>query len=259
MADKSTVCFVCLVLCFFSLVGHAAERGNTITIVNNTSKNQLIYLQLEQNNRHPLSQKTKTYYNSTIGCLFPDNPYSGQGNEHTCHFSLSKNSSVAVAIGANETHLNPGKLMLSISAGENHYPQGPCNTTLAEFTLDDNGRDTYDVSLVNGQNFNMSIQSDMGNPVVVLNSSKLATIKSTLGVYPPGCSRCIDGLGVAPAWGGDPQKNTQNCPGYGRAPGPMPANSCKSGKEMDPKPNACQITYQHTGANYTVIFSDKTP
>ena len=103
----------------------------------------------------------------------------------------------------------------------------------------------------------MSIQSDIGNSPILLASTNLDVIRNTLGVYPPGCSQCVDGVGVPPAWPGDPKKNTQNCPGYGKAPGPMPAQSCKSGKEMDPKPNPCQITYQPTGVNYTVTFRDK--
>lgn len=252
--------FVCFLSFFFIINGYAAERGNTITITNNTSEDQVIYLQLEQGNGQQLSSETKTYYQNTIGCTFPDDPAGGQGNDHTCHFILTKNNSTSVAIGANETHLNPGKLIVSISAEENHYPQGPCNTTLAEFTLDDNNLDSYDVSLVNGQNFNMSIQSDTGNPPISLNSSNLKTIKKTLGVYPPGCSRCVDGIGVPPAWPGEPQKNTQNCPGFSiKPPGPMPKGSCKEGDEMKPKPNPCQITSKPTGGNYTVIFSDKTP
>jgi hypothetical protein len=216
-----------------------ADRGNTITITNNTSKDQVIYLQLEQGNGQPLSPEAKSYYQDKLRCQFPTDPYSGQGNDHTCHFTLTKSNSTNVAISAAETNLSPGKLIVSISAEENHYPQGPCNTTLAEFTLNDHSLDSYDVSLVNGQNFNMSIQSDTGNPPIVLNSSNLDTIKSTLGVYPPGCSQCVDGVGTPPAWKGAPEKNTQNCPGYKEppAPGPMPKGSCKSGQEMDPKPN----------------------
>ncbi|WP_298622339.1 thaumatin family protein [uncultured Legionella sp.] len=150
-------------------------------------------------------------------------------------------------------------MIVSISAEENHFPQGPCNTTLAEFTLDDENLDSYDVSLVNGQNLNMTIQADTSNKPIILNSSNLNVIKNTYGVYPPGCSRCVDGIGIPPAWAGEPQKNTQNCPGYGLTPGPMPQGSCKSGNEMDPKPNGCQVTSQSTGATYTVIFSDKRP
>ncbi|WP_298622338.1 hypothetical protein [uncultured Legionella sp.] len=76
-------------------------------MTNNTSKDQVVYLQLEQGNKQTLSPETQAYYKNAIGCQFPDNPFSGQGNDHTCHFALAKNTSVNIAIGASETHLNP--------------------------------------------------------------------------------------------------------------------------------------------------------
>jgi Thaumatin family len=153
--------------------------------------------------------------------------------------------------------LPSGKLIIAVSAQQDHFPQGPCNTTIAEFTINDNGLDSYDISLVNGQNFNMEIASDKPttNPNIKLDTTDLATIKKTLGVFPPGCSRCVDGVGVPPAWQGN-GTTTQNCPGYGKPPGPMPMGSCKQGSESDPKPNYCQITAKPTGANYTVTFTD---
>lgn len=232
-----------------------ANGSRTITIVNQTSKDHVIYFQID--NIKPIPQATQAFYkNLNYPCIFPENSYSGDGNVNTCHFSLPQGESQVMPLNVS-AGLPEGKFIVAVSAQQDHFPQGPCNTTIAELTLNDNGRDAYDISLVNGQNFNMEISSDKpsNNPSITLNSNNLEVIKKTLGVFPPGCSRCVDGLGVPPAWQGN-GTTTQNCPGYGKPAGPMPKGSCKSGEESDPKPNFCQLTSMPTGANYTVTFSD---
>ncbi len=106
----------------------------------------------------------------------------------------------------------------------------------------------------------MTITSSNGQ-TLKLDSSDLNTIKSTMGVYPLGCSRCADygddgsRIGLAPNFKGD-GVNTQDCPGVNQPDSRMPVGSCKGGKEHTPSPNACQIT-QPISDSYTVSFSPK--
>lgn len=254
--------FAAALLCLGALApieAGAASRGETVTIVNDTGANQTVYFMIT----HPIISKTgnptlraqvvTTFNALTYPCQFPSSPYSGNGNDETCHFVLPSGKFQAMPLSM----LPAGQVSLAISAGKNHFPEGPCNTTLAEITLNQEGNDAYDISLVNGRSFDMKLEvntmmlANTAGASIVLDSS--SDPKTTLGVYPIGCSACVDGQGVAPAWKGN-GSTTQNCPGYGRPPGPMPAGSCKTGTQFNPQPNACEIDSVPTGGTYTVTF-----
>ena len=222
----------------------AAAAGPTISVVNSTGQSQVIYFMVDS---PTLTPATKTALGQlSHPCIYPANSFSGDGNKDTtCHFMLPDGKTQAFAIN----DISSGKIILAISTGKGHFPKGPCNTTLAEFTINDGGKDGYDISLVNGRSFDMQIKADNGQDIELGSNDP----KQTLGVYPPGCSRCVDGIGVAPDFAGN-GTSTQNCPGFGRPPGPMPTGSCKTGSEFTPQPNKCQIDSVTTGGNYTVTF-----
>lgn len=231
----------------------AATRGETVTIVNKTSRTQTVYLMVQypaisQHANPTLRAAIVAQFGAlTYPCRFPTSPYSGNGNgDTTCNFALPSGASQAMPLGK----LPGGKVSLAISAGENHFPQGPCNTTLAEITLNDRGVDAYDISLVNGRSFAMTLKATNGTSIALAAGSDPRKI---LGVYPVGCSACVDGKGVAPAFPSS-GPTTQNCPGFNRPPGPMPNGSCKTGTETNPKPNACEIDSVPTGGTYTITF-----
>ena len=222
----------------------SATRGESIVVTNNTGQDQVIYFMIDF---PAIPSSAKTAYSKLVyPCIYPSDPFSGDGNDQTCHFSLPNGKSQTMPL----TLLPAGKVILAISAGKSHFPKGPCNTTLAEITLNDGGTDGYDISLVNGRSFDIQIAPTTGQTITLSSQDP----RKTLGVFPIGCSRCVDNIGVAPNFEGN-GTTTQNCPGYGRPPGPMPAGSCKTGGEFTPVPNNCQIDSVPTGGNYTVTFT----
>lgn len=243
---SETICIgIVFVFGILSMQSHTANAGTSIEIVNNTGQDQLIYFMIDTP-VIPNTAKDK-YGKLHYPCVYPSNPYSGNGNgDTTCNFSLPNGKSQTMSLDV----LPQGKVSLAISAGKNHFPKGPCNTTLAEMTINDTGKDGYDISLVNGRSFDMQITSDNGQTITLDSNDP----KKTLGVFPVGCSRCVDNIGVAPNFAGN-GSTTQNCPGYGREVGPMPAGSCKTGDEFNPVPNKCEIDSVPTGGNYTVTFN----
>lgn len=229
-------------------ISKAWASGQSITVVNNTGEAQRFYFDVKIASIP--KDIVKAYNALEYPCRYPSGKYSPQGTQTTCHFDLPHKMSQAMPI----TGFGTGTLTIDISAGDFHIPQGPCNTTLAEFTLNGGGADSYDISLVNGRSFNMQIASSAGGQTIALNKGD--DPKTTLGVYPVGCSKCVDNVGIAPAAPAVPGvSTTANCPGFGRPAGPMPTGSCKTGTEMDPKPNKCGIDSVPVGGDYTVTFN----
>lgn len=241
-------CISCVVMTLLIIHGNAlsATRGESITIVNNTGAEQKIYFM--HPDIAPSAAVVTTFKALTSPCVYPTDVYSGQGNQYICNFTLLQGQQQSMPL----TDFAPGKLQLAISAANFHYPMGPCNTTFAELTLNSSGNDSYDISTVNGRSFNIQISTTgTGTPISLKRGDDP---KTTLGVYPAGCSKCVDGAGVAPRFPkgyGD----TVNCPGYGQPIGPMPKGACKTGSEMNPKPNACGIDMVPTGGAFTVTFN----
>jgi hypothetical protein len=229
------------------------NTGKSITISNMTGQTQTFYFMVDKISSIP-TEVVSQYKTLTHPCLYPKSDYSGQGNKLTCHLTLNDKSSQKIPLNG----FSQASPVIDVSAGEGHYPLGPCNTTVAEFTLNSGGSDHYDVSLVNGQNFNVKIApSNSGATTIDLNSANLSVIKKTQGVFPPGCTICVHGGKPAPTWAGNPP-STQNCPAYPykNSGSIMPAGSCKTGTESKPTPNVCQLDSQPLSDNYIVTFTE---
>ena len=106
---------------------------------------------------------------------------------------------------------------------------GDCPVTMAEFTLDDGGTDTYDLSLVNNLNVAMSIVPSTGTTIGPVSSP--TGNQQAIGVYPQLCTVC-NGNSGAPTWPGCPTPD---------------ASQCKSDVATYP----CQLS-QSSGPSYTV-------
>ncbi|MDC0534528.1 thaumatin family protein [Francisellaceae bacterium] len=241
-----------------SQLGFSASSPNSnksITITNKTGQTNTFYFMVDKISKIPDAVVTQ-YKNLPHPCVYPKSVYSGQGNALTCHLSLDNNQSQKIPLdGFSQT--SP---VIDVSAGEGHYPLGPCNTTVAEFTLNSGGYDHYDVSLVNGQNYNVKVVSSNANATTIdLKSNNLSEIKKTLGVFPPGCTICVHGGKPAPVWKGNSgPPATQNCPAYPfrNTGSQMPSGSCKGGTESKPTPNVCQLDSEPVSQSYTVTFSE---
>jgi hypothetical protein len=215
---------IVLSLLSISLLSYSAptsvSTGKYITITNNTGSSQKFYFELSNQPKYVITQTLMNKFKAlTYPCSFPASPYVGQGNSQTCSFTMPDGQSQNMPL----KYYNLQTLSLAVSAGDNHYPQGNCNTTMGEIYIN-NSTDSYDISLVNGQNFNMKIvPSHSGAQPINLNTDTLSAIKSIHGIYPPGCDTCTAGRG-APDSKANPAKNTQNCPAY--PSGTMDAGSC---------------------------------
>ncbi|KAI0765662.1 Osmotin thaumatin-like protein [Trametes elegans] len=104
-----------------------------------------------------------------------------------------------------------------------HTGTGVPPATLAEFTLDSNGQDSYDVSIVDGYNLPVRINNNKGCPVadcpVDLGPNCPAALKGPFDStgFPVGCkSACLAGLG------GDPNNNPDCCTGSHNTPATCP-------------------------------------
>jgi hypothetical protein len=119
----------------------------------------------------------------------------------------------------------------SFAVSVNQDPWQGCSNGFAEFTLHDywsfnnSYQDTYDVSLVNGFSYPISIVSTAGRSA---SASSAENNQTNIGVYPLSCTTC-SGLGDTPC-AGDP-------------------SACKSNITLYP----CQLQ-QTSGADYTVRF-----
>jgi hypothetical protein len=236
--------FFMALLCVASSMAHA----RSVTIVNNTGVDGIFYLEMQNPNTIP-GNVIIEYAKLPNPCIFNTNIYAGYGNLETCYMSLPSGQSQALSLD----EFGDGQLEYAVTGGGIlHYPQGNCNTTLAEITTySDGNNDAYDISLVNGQNLNVTITSSNGAEIV-LNTNSLSEILQITGVYPPGCDICT-GSQSPPTWAGN-GGTTQNCPAYGQPNNQMPAGSCKAGTQYNPTV-PCQMTSQPASDNYTITFS----
>ncbi len=155
-------------------------------------------------------------------------------NPWICSFFLDDKAELAIPFGR-------GTKIMPVFA-LNNPPWGNCPTTMAEFTLADPGnrnQDSYDISLVNGHNFNVSITPSFGEIVQVRSATGNSANK---GVYPLGCDGCSKSINP-PDWGPN-----DGCPKHKYA-----ATECKSNDQFNPSVE-CHVT-QAAGASYRVLFS----
>ncbi|WP_119327921.1 hypothetical protein [Cysteiniphilum halobium] len=207
------------------------NTGKSISIINNTGQDQTFYFMVANVPTIPSAVKL-SFKKLKYPCLYT----SGQGNAQTCHVKIPNGDSQSIPLDG-FTHTST--LHLDISSGEGHWPLGPCPTTVVEFVLNSGGSDHYDVSLVNGQNFNVKVESMAGGKTINLNTSNLSQILTLPGVFPPGCDGCAVSL-APPTWPG--------------CPGKVPKSSCKAGTQYDPKP-VCQYDGQPISQEYKVTFT----
>lgn len=182
----------------------------TITIDNHKSTQVKVYMGFNGN---------------TFGC-YKTSDFSAfctfdTGNPVMCSFTLEAESSQMIPFGK-------GCKVSPAFSGDMPL-WGDCPVTMAEFTLDDGGTDTYDLSLVNNLNVGMSIVPSTGTTIGPITSA--TGNQEAVGVYPQLCTTC-SGNGGAPTWPGCPTPD---------------ASQCKSDVATYP----CQLS-QATGASYVV-------
>lgn len=204
----------------------------TINIINNTGSQQTFYVGLNNKTYAPYTQQ----FWENQGCSFTT------GTAYSCQFTLANNGTQTFTVtqGAN----------IAISAGILVWSQCGGNTglSMAELNLNTtpNNQDFYDVSLVNGFNYAVSI-SPLSSPGVQapdstsINITSLTGNSKTAGVYPAGMDVCVKAQ--------DPPTGP-GCPGFSY---PTEAHS---GTQYDPKP-VCQAA-QPAGANATVPIYNVT-
>lgn len=198
-----------------------ATTAKNITIINATSKNQLtVYMGFVGNN---FACYTKQSFSSV--CKF------NTSNPYVCQFTVNQGTPVSLKFKKS--------CQVSVAFTADNLPWGACPTSLAEFTLNaTSGGDTIDVSLVNGRNYNIDINTSSN--ISVINMSKAKGALNTLfGVYPPGCDGCAVSINP-PTW--------PNCPGS------QPKANCQKGTQYNPKPG-CQITRPTNSDSYNVTFT----
>ncbi|MCF6764612.1 hypothetical protein L3V82_02420 [Thiotrichales bacterium 19S3-7] len=212
-------------------MAQSTNAGKSIVIVNNTGQTQTFYFMVANVNPIP-SAVVKAFNALKYPCIYTK----GQGNAQTCNFTMANNEKQGIPLDNFTTET----LHMNITAGSGHWPIGPCPTTNVEIVLNSGGSDHYDVSLVNGQNFNIKLTSEAGGKSIDLNTDNLADILKLPGVFPPGCDGCAVSISP-PTWA--------NCPGK------VPASSCKAGTQYDPKP-VCQFDNQPLSKSYTITFTE---
>lgn len=188
-----------------------SPAGPTITIQNQLGQQVTVYMGFNGN---------------TLGCYSAsDFPFCSfnTGNPVVCTFPVGAQSSQVVTFDKN--------CKVSPAFSVNSIVWGDCPVTMAEFTLADNGTDTYDISLVNNLNVGMSIVPTSGTTIGPVTSP--TGNQTAVGVYPQLCTTC-DGNGGAPTWPGCPTPD---------------ASQCKTNVAMYP----CQLS-QPSGASYTVTI-----
>jgi Thaumatin family len=126
-------------------------------------------------------------------CTFP-----AQGNPYACSFTLASGKSQPI-------QPTKGNFNVAISADILVWSScgGGTGLTIAELYLNTQGNDWYDVSLVNGFNYGVSIQPSSGNGITVTSATGNA---KNPGVYPLGCDICT-GPSNPPTGPGCPGKN----------------------------------------------------
>jgi hypothetical protein len=216
--------------------GGANSITQTINIINNIGSTQTFYVGLNNKNFAPYTQQ----FWENQGCQF------NTGNSYACSFSLANN--------ATQTFTITQGVNVAISAGVMVWSECGGNTglSMAELNLNTTpyNQDYYDVSLVNGFNYAVSIAPLVStNPNVPAPSSTSINITSLTGnsniagVYPAGMDICV--ASQSPAQGaGCPESNY-----------PKEAHG---GTQYDPNPvcQAAQPATYPTVPIYNLTFSN---
>jgi Thaumatin family len=168
----------------------AADLGainQTVTITNSTTGSRTIYIGFNGASLGPYSQSDFPF------CTFP-----AQGNPYACSFTLASGKSQPI-------QLTKGNFNVAISADILVWSAcgGGTGLTMAELNLNTQGSDWYDVSLVNGFNYGVSITPSSGNGITVTSATGNA---KNPGVYPLGCDICT-GPSNPPTGSSCPGKN----------------------------------------------------
>eukprot|EP00122_Pirum_gemmata_P000893 Pgem_evm2s798 len=236
----NTACFA--VLTQYSLANAAATSTNTnrqLTISNKMNESQYF--------NFGFTSKTLQGTQTIAKYAINQYPCIQSANDLTCTFQLPAGKSQVFDIEISDSQ----QASVGVTAGKGQWPRGPCNNSLAEMTFT-TGTDTADISYVNGQSAPNPLGDHIG--IIISDSQKtlidgtnsdLKTILNTVGIYPPGCSRCAGDNQQGPTWTGCPATP------YG---GHMPANMCKAGTEFNPTV-PCNVESLHS-ADYTFTFSD---
>ncbi|WP_119342622.1 thaumatin family protein [Facilibium subflavum] len=204
----------------------------SITIVNKTGQSQTFYFMVANVNPIPSNIIASFKALKPYPCLYTK----GQGNAQTCNVTIPDGEQQVIPLSG----FSIPTLHLDITGGKGQWPLGPCPTTTVEFVLNSNNADHYDVSLVNGQNFNVKVTSAAGGKPIILNTDNLAQILQLPGVFPPGCDGCAVSI---------------NPPTWPQCPGKVAKSSCKQGTQYNPNP-VCQYDSQPISNSYTVTFTE---
>jgi hypothetical protein len=189
----------------------APPPANSLTVNNKTGSNITMYLGFLANSCYQPSDFSSF---CTVG-----------SNQYICTFPLDNGASQVLNFTKNTCEA-------SFALAVNQDPWQGCSNSFAEFTLHDywsfneTYQDTYDVSLVNGFSYPISINPSAGPSAT---ASTANGNQRNIGVYPLSCTTCT-GLGDTPCAGN--------------------ASACKTNQTAYP----CQ-DQQASGANYTVTYN----
>ncbi len=231
--DKSGL----IIHCSEKSLGDGAGTGGvtqTINVINNTGSTQTFYLGLNNKTYAPY---TKLFWQNQ-GCLF------ATGNDYACQFTLANNGTQTFTVtqGGNIA-ISAGILVWSTCGGNTGLSMAELNLNTTPY-----GQDYYDVSLVNGFNYAVSISPLAStNPDVPapdstsINITSLTGNSKIAGVYPAGMDICVASQSP-PIGSGCPEGNYPN--------------EAHAGTQYDPNP-VCQAA-QPAGANATVPIYNVT-
>jgi hypothetical protein len=188
----------------------AVPPVNSVTVTNGTGSNITIHLGFLANSCYQPSNFSSF---CTLG-----------SNQYICTFPLDNGASQALNFTKNTCEA-------SFALAVNQDPWQGCSNSFAEFTLHDfwsfnnTYNDNYDVTLVNGFSYPISIVPSTG---ISATAATAQNNQTSIGVFPLSCTTCT-GLGDTPCAGSP--------------------SACKSNQNAYP----CQLQ-QLSGANYTVTF-----
>jgi hypothetical protein len=159
--------------CSKNLRETASAASQTVVIENNSSSAITVYMGFNNDTMGPYSQSD-----------FPACSWLA-ANPLICYFQLAP----TVPNNQQTFTLTKGNLNVAISANIPTWSMcgGGTGLTMAELNLNTNNTDWYDISLVNGFNYGMSITPSSGNQITV--TSELGNSINP-GVFPAGCDIC---------------------------------------------------------------------
>ncbi|WP_194270005.1 thaumatin family protein [Candidatus Methylospira mobilis] len=175
---------VCLLIpsvsgCSNNLRNTAAAVNQTLIVENNSSSSITVYMGFNNGSMGSYSQS-----DFPICSWLAANPL-------ICYFQLGPAIPLTPNSPPNKQTfaLTNGNFNVAISANIAAWSTcgGGTGLTMAELNLNTSGSDWYDISLVNGFNYGMSITPSSGNPIIV--TSELGNSQNT-GVFPAGCDIC---------------------------------------------------------------------